>query len=361
MRTAFALAGLGGFNAHGAGFLAAARNWDIRPELVTATSGQILVLADWLRGGDDLKKNLISPGRDGNPIAQLQTIFFGYPGVFKPAYPQTLARFASWPNFKESPLDILADRFLPAQQYVPDRPEESFRIVADTFNASPIGVLFNSYDLSKGKGVLYGNEAARQVMPKAKAVPSRHAAGLNNGAHDQRYVPDVSAETKIHPIDAEAVKSALWLSLYGFQDMPRGSMDGAYHRSCIVSELHGYDRVFVARPLANAWIDDAVPKNWFEVQDWQCEMWFSVGYKAEVDALRRINDLIEDGVITDRRFKKVDLVEIEPKTPAGYFNYFVERNEVYDEAYRLSEKKFAALGLSRPTSLPTRAPAPGFE
>ena len=49
------------------------------------------------------------------------------------------------------------------------------------------------------------------------------------------------------------MKSALWLSLYGFENIPGGRMDGAYHRSCIVSELHGYDRIFVARPLANAW------------------------------------------------------------------------------------------------------------
>jgi hypothetical protein len=50
--------------------------------------------------------------------------------------------------------------------------------------------------------------------------------------------------------------------------------------------------------------------------------------------LRRINDLIEEGVITDSRFKKVELVEIEPETPAGYFNYVVERNKVYYEAFR---------------------------
>lgn len=361
MRTAFALAGLGGFNAHGAGFLAAATAWGIQPELVTATSGQILVLADWLRG-NDIKASLISPGRDGNPLAQLQTILFGYPGVFKPAYQQTLARFASMPNPRQSPIDIFADRFLPAQQYVPDRPEKSFQAVADTFNESAIGVLFNSYDLAHGKGVLYGNAVARKLMPPAKAIRNTHAASANRGAgdHDLRYASHESAETEILPIDAEAVKSALWLSLYGFQNMPDGKMDGAYHRACIVSELHGFDRVFVARPLANAWVGKA-PANWFEVQDWQCEMWFSVGYKAEVDALRRINDLIEDGVITDTRFKKVELVEIEPKTPAGYFNYFVERNEVYDEAFRRSEQSFASLGLRKPLKPAALAPAPGFE
>jgi hypothetical protein len=363
MSTAFALAGLGGFNAHGAGFLAAAKAWGIQPELVTATSGQILVLADWLRGDDDLKASLISPSRDGNPVAQLQTMLFGYPGVFKPAYGETLARFASLPNLRQNPIDIFADRFLPAQQYVPDRPEKCFQTVAEIFNDSATGVVFNSYDLTKGTGVLYGNDVARRALPPDKAFQNRHAAEVrqNPREHDMRYVSFESAETKILPINAEAVKSALWLSLYGFRNMPGGKMDGAYHRSCIVSVLHGYDRVFVARPLANAWTDKALPANWFEVQDWQCEMWFSVGYKAEVDALRRINDLIDEGVIADSRFKKVELVEIEPKTPAGYFNYFVERNEVYEDAYRLSEQRFANLGLRKPVKSAGLKPAPGFE
>ena len=77
-------------------------------------------------------------------------------------------------------------------------------------------------------------------------------------------------------------------------------------------------------------------------------MWFSVGYKAEVDALKRINDLIASGVITDPKYKSVDLVEIEPETPAGYFNYFVERGEVYENAVLATELKFAELGLVKP-------------
>jgi hypothetical protein len=48
-KTAFALVGLGGFNAHGAGFLAAARGYKIVPALIMATSVQITVLADWLQ------------------------------------------------------------------------------------------------------------------------------------------------------------------------------------------------------------------------------------------------------------------------------------------------------------------------
>ena len=354
MRLAFALAGLGGFNAHGAGFLAAARKWRIVPELVTATSGQILVLADWLSGGD-MRANLISAGRDGNPLAQLQTAMFGYPGVFRPAYQEALARFASVPDFKEGVLNIVADRLMPAQQYVPARPDASFQGVADTFNGSKIGVLFNSYDPKTGTGFLYGNDVARTLMPSEKAVPNQHAARLRQSPHrhDMRYVSAASVEKDIRPITAEAVKSALWLSLYGFQNIPGGQMDGAYYRSCMVSQLHFFDRIFVARPLANGWFGKE-PANWFEVQDWQCEMWFSIGYKAEVDALKRINDLIDAGVIADPKFKKVELIEIEPETPAGYFNYFVERNAVFDNAFRASEEMFESLGLEKPPTEDSR-------
>jgi len=97
MSLAFALAGLGGFNAHGAGFLAAAGKWGIRPDLVTATSGQLLVLADWL-SGKDRRANLISQERASNPLSQLQTVLFGYPGVFRPAY--RAGRSKDWVNVK---------------------------------------------------------------------------------------------------------------------------------------------------------------------------------------------------------------------------------------------------------------------
>ena len=98
--------------------------------------------------------------------------------------------------------------------------------------------------------------------------------------------------------------------------------------------------MLVCRPLANGWSGDTWPKSYFDVQDWNTEMWFSVGYKAEVDAMKRINSLIESGVITDRKYKLVDILEIEPKTPAGYFNYFVERDSVFEDARRKADTLF---------------------
>ncbi|MES1150173.1 MAG: hypothetical protein ABUL53_13425, partial [Bradyrhizobium guangdongense] len=90
--------------------------------------------------------------------------------------------------------------------------------------------------------------------------------------------------------------------------------------------------MIVCRPLANGWRKQLLPRNYFDVQDWNTEMWFSVGYKAEADAMKRINALIESGALQDPRFKLVDLLEIEPDTPAGYFNYFIERDAVFELA-----------------------------
>ena len=229
MRIAFALAGLGGFNAHGAGFLAAATKWGVTPQLVTATSGQIMVLADWL-AGRDVRTHLILAGRASGPYDQVRAILFGHPGVFRPAYREALTRLTSPFGFRENPFDFFADRLLPAQQYVPELTDTDFAGVARTFNESRIGVVFNSYDPKQGTGSLYGNDAARALLPAEKALPNTHAAQLQTSPHphDMRYVSDVTSEKEILPITAEAVRSALWLSLYGFQNMPSGRMDGAY-------------------------------------------------------------------------------------------------------------------------------------
>jgi hypothetical protein len=340
---AFALAGLGGFNAHGAGFLAAAQHYEIVPDLVTATSGQILVLADWLRGRD-LRASLIDPEREANKFSQLQIALTGYPGIFRPAYVEAWSRLWNPPSPTEDYLAQLTDRLLPAQQYVPTRTDEFFAEMADAFNnaarigGKDVGVLFNAYDLKSGKAMLFGNDAARALLPKKSALQRTTVF------HDARFAKsgDGSDEAAIRPITGDAVRAALWLTLYGFEQLPGGMLDGAYHRSCLVSELHEFDRIFVARPLANGWLGRRPPSNWFEVQDWNTEMWFSVGYKAEVEALSRINDLIEAGLL-DKKFKKVELVEIAPETPAGYFNFFIERGEVYERAFKKASVEFERL------------------
>jgi hypothetical protein len=295
----FALAGLGGFNAHGAGFLTAAGELGVKPDLVTATSGQIIVLGEWLRG-TDLKSFLIAPSQPLGPIGTLLTAYVGDPGVFRAAVPEYWRRWTRWP---ETPTEFAA-RLFPAQEYVPLRSDSYLSGIADLLNAAPFGVVFNAYDPRQGTGVLFGNAAASPLW----------------------------SDEDLRPITGEAVAAALWLSLYGFEGQPGGLMDGAYQRPCIVAELHPFDRIYAVRPLAQGWRGKA-PVSWFDVQDWQCEMWFSAGYAAEVADMRRINRLIDKGALTDPRYRKIELIEIATDHPAGYFNYFTERSQVFDAAY----------------------------
>jgi hypothetical protein len=334
-RLAFALAGLGGFNAHGAGFLQAARDNEIKPDLVTATSGQIVVLAAYLKGTTDLKKGLVDKALEDNPLAQLQIALLGYPGVFKPAVTEAVARFLT-PPYLGMGIDFFANRFLPAQVYKPARTAETIKELADTFNDSHIGVVFNAYNPTSGEGVLFGNDAARERMKTETSI----SVLCDQKSRDPRIAKPSGKEQAILAITPMAIESALWLSLYGFADIPNRQMDGAYHRSCILSELHNFDRVIVCRPLANGWLRDKLPKSYFDVQDWNTEMWFSVGYKAEVDAMKRINRLIHSGAITDPSYKLVDIQEIEPTTPAGYFNYFIERDAVFEDARSKADARF---------------------
>ena len=173
--TAFALAGLGGFNAHGAGFLTAATACDVVPDLVTATSGQIVVLADWLTGAD-LEKQLVIPELEHNFMAQMAIAFSGDPGVFRPAYAEAIRRWFKPPTLWDNPLETALNRLLPAQVYVPTRRPKDFEDMAGALNQAEIGdkaigVVFNAYDIDAGTAVLFGNDAAREKWwPRTKKL-----------------------------------------------------------------------------------------------------------------------------------------------------------------------------------------------
>jgi hypothetical protein len=246
-----------------------------------------------------------------------------------------LKRWLTLPSLEGNLLEAFFNRLVPAQLYVPTRSAADFDQIAKVFNdRHDIGIVFNAYNLKTGKAILFGNVKAQSLWPTEKSN--------KNATRSVGEIDDPELELKLLPITAEAVRSALWLSLYGFRDLPQPHLiDGAYDRSCIVSELHKFDRIFVARPLAQGWLEKGGPSNWFEVQDWQTEMWFSASYKAEVDALNQINGLVHAKKLLDPDYQEVKLIEIAPETPAGYFNYFVERKAVYDRAYNLAIEKFS--------------------
>jgi len=139
--------------------------------------------------------------------------------------------------------------------------------------------------------------------------------------------------TQYLPVDTDAVRSALWLTLYGFANRFDGetTIDGAYQRQVIMSELASCDVIYAIKPQASAWRGHP-PGNYFEVQDFNTEMWFNSSFAAEVAGLRAAP-----------RDSAREPLRIEPITmhrPLGYFNYFVEKLPNYTEGYQQARKIF---------------------
>ncbi len=221
----FALGGLGGINAHGVGFLEAARALAIEPDFITCSSGMIGWVADWLEGKPllpRLEEQLRLGNRFPPPFHWMNTLWiatFGDPASFRPAIWEYWHRWMKpldWADAK-----TLLDRLWPAQVYVPRRSSEDLIRIAKVMNASTIPVAFNSFHPASGREYLHLNPAAQETL----AVTFGELGGT----------------AKYLPITEPAVRGALWLYFYGFDEgvNPEGLVDGAYHRQFIVSELHG--------------------------------------------------------------------------------------------------------------------------
>jgi hypothetical protein len=302
-----ALGGVGGFNAHDAGVLKAFADAGVRPDVITCTSGAIFWVYRYLTdpgGIPDEVRRQADLVRGSNAV---WTAITGVPGVFTPAIPEYVRRwFTPWPRF--SPRELF-NRLLPAQVYRPTRPAADFAAMADAFNApSAPPIAFNAYDISAGEELLFANEGALELLD-------------DKGGRAPYTVSGRDVTTHYRPIDGAAVESALWLVLYGFDHRYRDAVviDGAYHRQLIVAELTRCDVVYAVKPQNDAW-RGTPPGNYFEVQDFNTEMWFNSSFAAEVAALEQAS-------------KPPRIVQITMNHPLGYWNYFVEKTANYTAAY----------------------------
>jgi hypothetical protein len=159
---------------------------------------------------------------------------------------------------------------------------------------------------------------------------------------------DISTEYRPIDADADAVRAALCLTLYGFSNRYQGEtiIDGAYQRQVIMSELTGCDVIYAVKPQASAWRAQP-PGNYFEVQDFNTEMWFNTSFAAEVAGLRAAR--LDSGR---------EPIRIEPITmhrPLGYFNYFVAKLPNYTEGYERATQIFRRDQASgKPAARPAR-------
>ena len=316
---AMALGGLGGFNAHDAGVLAAAHECGLEPDIITCTSGAIFWTHLFLTSPGGIREEVERQAGAVSGANALQVAVLGDPGVFRPAYASWWARWFAPPS--GPPLRDLLDRLFPAQLYRSTRPETFFAQIAADFSAARTPVMFNAYAVTSGRELVFCNQAAFGFLGLSPAHVRRHD------------IPGEDISTEYRPIDADAVRAALWLTMYGFSNRYEGetAIDGAYQRQLIMSELTGCDVIYAIKPQASAW-RARPPGNYFEVQDFNTEMWFNTSFAAEVAGLRASRP---DGARAPIRIEPITM-----RRPLGYFNYFVEKMPNYTEGYEQARQVF---------------------
>ncbi|MEI7607763.1 MAG: hypothetical protein WCJ64_10305 [Rhodospirillaceae bacterium] len=339
---AFALGGLGGSNSHGVGFLAAALEAKVKPALISCTSGQIHWVAAFL-GEKNLKemlqKQIKEMPRLPPPFAELSGVplaIKGMQGVFKPAYLQQMIE-----NMVKPPLskEELMNRLFPAQTMIPTRDPGWFKEISDTFNKSEVAIFFNSVNPSTGVEYVHMNDKAHEFMAKGyREIGDDQMANRIS----QKDANIIFKTRQLRPITPEYVEAALWLMQYGFVKKFHGEhlLDGAYRRQMIVRELTGSDTIFIVRPQSYHWQGD-LPKNYFEMEDFKIEMLFNGSYGGEVSTIRLMNYLHKVGALNHKTFKPTELIEIEISVNRGFFDYFFESEDVYEESRRRSLAHFA--------------------
>ncbi|MEH6625997.1 MAG: hypothetical protein V7739_06120 [Motiliproteus sp.] len=362
-RNAFALGGLGGFNAHGVGFLQASLDSNVEPEIISCTSGQIYWSwryllqknneADPFSGeAVDMRTELDQEIAKSNifpePLQWLDASAMamrGDPGIFSPAiepfWKNLLSPYMpqSFDNLWKQFGDEILNRLMPAQIFVSERSPESLTEIGRRFAAeSKIGIVFNAFDAPKGQEILYINKRAQELLKTHKPDKYQHDQ-IHNDVRIQVLDPENPQQL------LEAVDGALWLYLYGFQGRngkERTILDGAYHRQFVIRELApAADRIFSVRPQSLEW-NAKMPRNRLQVSNLETQLWFNASYSGEVAHIELINELLKKGHLPSQ-YRPIDLKPVEYETHIRFFDYFVERKNVYQDAYDHSTKLFKSI------------------
>ena len=338
-KLAFALGGLAGNNAHGAGFLQAAIEKNVEPDLISCTSGQIFWVYTYLiqkENGEDLRQVLEEmidhTETTHNPDMDLMILaMLGKRGFFKPAYLEFMTDFFrnTWDSYLRIANNLVHHKntfllreflsMLPARVIIPKFPDDLFEKISQAFNEAKIGIVFNSYNPQAGTEYIYLNQAARNLL-KIKQKSRKHSYRVR---------------TEYKEITAEAVRAGLWLYQYGFDDHHK-ILDGAYYRQIMLSELVVADKIYVVRPINFRWLGD-LPKSYMEVEDLKLETAFNGSYVGERDKIDLINKFLKQGVIKETIIKQkgyhpIELIELEIDTQEDFLDYIFEKMSVFDQA-----------------------------
>jgi len=345
---AFALGGLAGNNAHGAGFLQAALDEDVRPAMISCTSGQIRWVYQYLRDPaerkDTLRQIMERDIASMDPfkvkvIDFLNVVAQGVPDVFRPVwrdwpleYLENLA--SAMQRFLRDPLNTVPLieflRTLPSRLMAPEHKPGYFDDMSRVFNSSDVGVVFNSFNPVDGTENVYLNEVARRLLtkPKKKRGTSNYLPGERSTYRER---------TVYQGITPGGLRDALWLYNYGFnpEDRPDAYalfIDGAYFRQIILNELTPVRCIIVVRPINYRWIGE-LPKNWADLEDFKTKMIFNGTYDGERHRILLINKLLEKTVVDRDDYHSIELIEMELQRLRGFLDYMFEDMGVFNNAY----------------------------
>lgn len=340
---AFALGGLAGNNAHGAGFLQAALEGGVHPRMISCTSGQIYWVWRYLQalaGGESLETHLAEQIETLQPFGQrdadlMHMALFGKSGVFRPSlfeWPfdvmQNLVRSLDAVSRAGTEVFWLKEMMslTPARTLVPLFPDSFFAEIAQAFNETGIGILFNAYDPREGLEYVHANPSALAQL------------GIAPGGRKSWRSRTIYAE-----ITPQAVRDGLWLYEYGFEGSPEGgfgALDGAYYRPVLLSELSCARTIHAVRPVNRKWLGP-LPDSKLSLEDMKTEVAFNGIYAAERDRMLMVNRWIAAGILRDPRFAPIEIYEIEVETQRSFFDYVFESMEVFENARSLGHEAFS--------------------
>lgn len=350
VRTAFAMGGFGGNNFHGLGFLHAAQNRNIAPDMISCTSGQIDIVWKYLLA----KSNRLEQRYGVKDLQALARIYLKEVEIRpKPPFPEILRdvpgvinasirHLTNLKSFNDSKVGYFMDvtlNNLPARTLAPRIEQGTLEAIRDDFNNEKIAIAFNSYNPKAGRETVYLN-------PQAERLLQRPAPQESSFRKTDRHL------TEYRPITTEGLLNALWLYEYGLAG--RESVDGAYFRMVMLAEVSRARTIFVARPIQSKWTGD-MPVTYGEKEDLKTEIFFNSSYLGERLRIELVNRHIEQGAFTKEFMERegyhtIKLYEVEPRTAQPFVTYFTENLAMFKEAYEDANKVFDKAMARKPAT-----------
>lgn len=313
MLLAIALQGIGGMNSFASGVLDVFKKNQIEPDLISATSGAIISAFHYLYPDKGAERyNQVFNTGYGPWVDRANLIwsfYFGMPGMFRPLY--------QWERYlKEFPLDTpqkWLNFFFPSQAYVSLVSDDFFGFLAEGFAESKTGIIINSYNYFEDKAILYVNEAARK---KALLKLLEYQ------------------DIEVKEMCTDGVIAGLRLLQLGDY---KGEYDGAYQYNPILYPLVVSDHIIVVtvQPIHKA-IQKRLENN-FDQEDFKLKMLFKNSLNAQLDEIELINTLIRDKKLNNPKYKEVKIDIIQPTIEQGFFDYYIESQELYDDGVKQAE------------------------